>query len=574
MSLITWSLLFVISFKYLLLVLRADNQGEGGILALVHKIIPENLDMSSKKDWILISVGLFGAALLYGDGIITPSLSVLSAVEGLKVVTPFFEPYIIPLTIFILTCLFLLQYRGTEKVGLLFGPITFIWFITLSTLGILQIKSQPQILYALNPFHAFQFFIQHGFHGTLILGAVFLVVTGGEALYADLGHFGKFPIRLSWFGIVLPSLLINYFGQGALLLKHPEFIENIFFHMAPTWALYPLIFLTTIATIIASQAIISGVFSLTSQAVKMDYLPRTKIIHTSEKKRGQIYIPFANWLLFLGTISLVLFFRSSGNLANAYGIAVSLTMVITTILLYFVMIKNWRWSKFIAIPLSLILLSVDISFFSSIAHKISSGGWLPLTIAGILFLFMMIWRQGKRLLEIETIRQGVNVGEFISLLDKKHPKQLKGTYIYLVKDISRIPLSLLEEFKTYQTIHENVYLLHVNQCRKPYIINEPQARIENLSPGFHLIHANFGFMEKINVPELIKDLNQSGKLNVDLNSLTFVLTKESVIPMKKGGLPKWAKVLFAFIYSYSQGITKYFNIHSKQVLEIEPVIVI
>lgn len=572
LSLIAWSLILVISIKYLVLVLRADNQGEGGILALAHKIIPDDVNSWTKKHWFLVSIGLFGAALLYGDGIITPALSVLSAVEGLKVATPFFEPYIVPLTIFILTGLFLIQHRGTEKVGKLFGPVTFIWFLVLTILGILQILDNPSVLYAFNPWYAIDFFLSHGFHGTLILGAVFLVVTGGEALYADLGHFGKGPIRLSWFSIVFPGLLLNYFGQGALLLNNPELVENVFYHMAPSWALYPLVFMTTLATIIASQAVISGVFSLTSQAVQMNYFPRTEIRHTSSKRRGQIYVPVANWLLFIGTISLVLNFKSSGNLAGAYGIAVSMTMIITTFLLYFVMVHIWHWQKLWAIPITVILMVIDFSFFSSIVRKVTHGGWIPLTIAGSLYLVMVIWRRGRQLLEKQTLKQGMNVKEFISLINKDHPLYSKGTVIYLVKDISRIPLSLLEEFKNYHTVHENIYLLHVNQCHRPFMTDEPHGKIEKLSQGFHLIHACFGYMEKPNISLLIRDLNKSHQLDIELDKTTFVLTKESVIPTNKAGLPKWAKRIFAFLYKNSQRITKYFNIRSDQVLEIDPIV--
>lgn len=572
LSLIAWSLIFVVSVKYLILVLRADYHGEGGILALAHQSVPDDVKDWTKKHWLLVSIGLFGAALLYGDGIITPSLSVLSAVEGLKVATPFFEPYVVPLTILILAVLFFFQSRGTEKVGKLFGPITLVWFMTLSVLGLCHILNHPDILYAFNPKYAVYFFMNHGVHGVLILGAVFLVVTGGEALYADLGHFGKKPIRLSWFSIVFPSLLLNYFGQGALLLKNPDLVDDVFYHMAPSWALYPLVFMTTLATVIASQAVISGVFSLTSQAVQMNYFPRTEICHTSSKTKGQIYVPVANWLLFMGTIVLVLNFRSSGNLANAYGIAVSMTMMITTVLMYFVMVQVWKWPKIYAVIVAIILLSIDFSFFASMARKVNHGGWIPLTIAGIIYFLMLIWRRGKLLLEQQTLKQGMNVKDFISVVNEQPPFHSKGAVIYLVKDISRIPLALLEEFKTYHTIHESIYLLHVTQSHQPYMQNEVHGNIQKLSPGLTLIQACYGYMEKPDIPVLIRNLNKNNGLGIELDQVTFVLTKENVIPHGSTGLVKLGKRIFAFLYKNSQRITKYFNIRSDQILEIGPTI--
>lgn len=568
LSLIVWSLILIISLKYLLLVLRADSQGEGGILVLAHLAIPDKVNLWKRREWILVSIGLFGAALLYGDGIITPALSVLSALEGLEVGTPMFKPYIIPLTVFILSVLFFLQKKGTHHVGRLFAPITFVWFLVLATLGVQQIWQNPEVLHAFNPIYAINFFKSHGTHGTLILGAVFLVVTGGEALYADLGHFGRKPIQLSWFIIVFPSLLLNYFGQGALLLHSPEKVENVFYYMAPSWALYPVLFLATFATIVASQAVISGVFSLTSQAIKMNYFPRVKIKHTSAKKHGQIYVPIANWLLFIGTISLVLGFRSSGNMADAYGIAVCLTMIITSILLYFVMIRVWRWKTLWAGLTIGILLAIDLSFFSSIIRKVSHGGWVPLTIAGSLFLIMLTWRRGQQLVQKELERQEVSTQSFIEELEKHPPLHSQGAIIYLVRDTSEIPLSLLNEFKTYKTIHENIFLLHVNQCHRPYMLDEPHGRLEILKKGLYVIHACYGFMEVPDIKTLVRHLLKENEFDIDPEKVSYILTKEIITPTKKPGLPKWAKFIYGFLLRNATRITQYFNINPKQVVEV------
>lgn len=573
LSLITWSLILIISMKYLILVISADNQGEGGILALAHKIVPNDVESWIRKHWFLVSIGLFGAALLYGDGIITPALSVLSAIEGLKVATPMFEPYIVPLTVMILTGLFLIQYRGTDKIGKLFGPIILVWFFILSILGARQIVESPEVLVSFNPLYAVYFYQSHGFHGTLILGAVFLVVTGGEALYADLGHFGKGPIRISWFTIVFPGLLINYFGQGALLLRNPELIDNVFYHMAPSWALYPLVFMATLATIIASQAVISGVFSLTSQAVQMNYLPRTEVRHTSSKKRGQIYVPIANWLLYAGTILLVVNFESSGNLADAYGIAVSLTMMITTILLYFVMIYEWKWNKYLVFILTGFIFVIDISFFASIARKISQGGWVPLSIAIVLYLLMVIWRRGRQLLERQILKNEVSVENFVVRIEREHVERCEGSSIYLVKDISRAPISLLQELDSFQKLPRNIYLLHVNQCHRPYMTNDSHGKVEKIGHGICLIHVCYGFMEKPDIPSLIHNLNKSHQLGISLKEVRFTIAKENIIITRKGNrLSILAKRVFVFLHRNSQRVSKYFSINSGKVVEMNPII--
>ncbi|HBQ19427.1 MAG TPA: potassium transporter Kup, partial [Myxococcales bacterium] len=432
LSLITWSLIVVVAFKYVLIILRADNDGEGGVLALAQRVVPDDIEAWSIKHWTLVGIGLFGAALLFGDGIITPALSVLSAVEGLHLAAPGLDPFIVPITIAILAGLFSIQRFGTGHVGRLFGPVMLLWFGTLGALGAYQIAQHPDVLMGLHPRHAVAFFGEHGLAGTLILGAVFLAVTGAEALYADLGHFGRGPIQRSWFALVFPALLLNYFGQGALLLREPELVDNVFYHLVPPWALYPLLALATVATIIASQAVISGVFSLTSQAVQLGYFPRAEIRHTNSSRRGQIYVPSANRFLLVGTLVLVLTFRSSGALADAYGIAVSLTMAITTLLLYFVMREVWRLPLVVALALAVALLCVDVAFFASIVRKVASGGWIPLSIAALLVLVMGVWRRGRQL--VERHRPVVRVK------DVRRPDG--GSLVFLVREPSQVPRSV------------------------------------------------------------------------------------------------------------------------------------
>ncbi len=571
LSMIAWSLFLIISFKYLILVLRADNKGEGGILALTHLVFSEDDGNRSRWTWFLIGVGLFGAALLYGDGIITPALSVLSAIEGLEVATPFFKPYILLITIFILILLFLFQSRGTMRVSFLFGPITLIWFLIIGLLGILQIIDFPVVLKAFHPGYAFAFFRDHGFHGMLILGAVFLVVTGGEALYADLGHFGRHPIQLSWFTLVLPSLLLNYFGQGALLLRNPEAVTNPFFHMVPTWGLYPLVALATLATVIASQAIISGVFSLISQSVRMGYLPRMEIRHTSERQRGQIYVPLANWLLLGGTIFLVLVFKSSINLAAAYGIAVSTTMVITTALLFRVMVDRWHWPRMVAVPLMIILLTIDLTFFSRVIGKFFHGGWIPVLIALTLFLVMTTWRKGMQLLNGVRAEQSLSWTDFINSLEENLPQRPKGTFVYLADHMERAPPGLVYNLQKNNTVHEQILILHIEHCAHPWMEDSERIQINHLGHGIHGIKACYGFIERPDLPQLLHQINiEDNKIRVDPSDVTYVTTREKVIPKDKLGMMKWREALFSFLFDIAQRKTKYFNLPSRQVIEIDP----
>ncbi|MGE3802218.1 MAG: potassium transporter Kup [Candidatus Kapaibacterium sp.] len=467
LSLIFWSLLIVISLKYLLFILRADNHGEGGILALTalvlskkRKIKNPDHEKDEKRNRVarrsLVLIGIFGAALLYGDGMITPAISVLSAVEGLEVATPFFRPWIIPLTIAILILLFSIQNRGTGKVGAIFGPITLLWFLVIAILGTNYILQAPEILGALNPIYGLHFFVENSWRGFLVLGAVFLVVTGGEALYADMGHFGAKPIRLTWFALVLPSLLLNYFGQGSLLLRNPSAAENPFYSMSPEWALYPIVVLATGATVIASQALISGAFSLTMQGVQLGYLPRLRITHTSARERGQIYVPTVNWILLLACIGLVIGFGSSSNLAAAYGVSVTATMGITTILFGVIVRRRWGWSLWAVIPFVTFFLLVDIAFLGANLTKILHGGWFPLLVGGILFSLMTTWKTGRRILE-ERIRETIIPLNELLLYDDKPddlPVRVPGTAVFLTRDPQSVPPPLVRNLRHNKVLHE------------------------------------------------------------------------------------------------------------------------
>ncbi len=479
LSLIFWSLILVISVKYLLLVLRADNKGEGGIIALTALVSPPT-EKTKGRRWLLVLAGLFGAALLYGDSMITPAISVVSAIEGLQVATPFFEPYVIPITIGILIALFMVQSKGTAGIGTIFGPITLVWFVTLAILGIIQIVQHPNVLYALNPAFGVDFFIQNGWAGFLVLGSVFLVVTGGEALYADIGHFGLRPIRLTWFCVVLPALLLNYFGQGALVINNPEFIEHPFFHMIPRWGLYPLVVIATVATIIASQAVISGAFSLTRQAVQLGYLPRLKVMQTSETQFGQIYMPAINWILMISCIGLVLGFRSSSNLASAYGVAVTTDMVFTTILFAVVALTRWNWSKWIVGLMILAMLTIDLSFWGANLVKIPTGGWFPLVIAGLMFTVMTTWKRGRRILGDRLQDKIVPHQEFIEKVQKENPKRITGTAIFMDSNPEGTPQALLHNLEHNKVLHERVILLSLITREIPEVPDEERIEIKPL----------------------------------------------------------------------------------------------
>ncbi len=544
--------------------MRADNEGEGGILALMELVRPR------KQGWgfmIIISLGLFGAALLYGDGIITPAISVLSAVEGLQIATPAFEHYVIPITIIILFLLFYFQKRGTGKVGQVFGPIMIIWFISIAVLGVAAILRNPEVLHAVYPTYAFDFFINNGFHGFVILGSVFLVVTGGEALYADMGHFGPRPIRYAWFMIVLPCLMMNYFGQGAMMLQNPEAAKSPFYFLAPEWALYPMVTISTLATVIASQALISGAFSITQQALQLGYLPRVRIIHTSQEERGQIYIPQLNWLLFIGTILLVLSFKTSSNLAAAYGIAVTSTMVITTILAFVAMTKLWKWSVPLAILISVFFIVIDLAFWGANLLKILHGGWVPLVIGLVIFTIMTTWNWGRRILLHKIEEETQPIENFIDEVMSVRLVSTPGTAIYMSSNPKGTPPALVKNMKHNRVLHKQIIVLSIIFKKVPHINVEDGIEIQNPTDGFFRVIASYGFMDNANIQQIIEVLNKHG-IQININKTTFFLGRELLVAKEKYGLMRVRKKLFILLSRNSQRVTEFFNIPNDRVFEV------
>ncbi|MEO6693695.1 MAG: potassium transporter Kup [Ignavibacteria bacterium] len=566
LSLIFWSLVIIISVKYILIVMRADNDGEGGILALM-SLVRSTEAKTNKRNFLIIALGLFGAALLYGDGIITPAISVLSAVEGLKIATPFFAPYIIPVTIVILLALFALQNKGTGGVGKIFGPITLIWFITIAVLGVMSIIKTPEVLASINPYYAVNFFIENGFLGIVILGSVFLVITGGEALYADMGHFGKFPIRIAWFVVVLPCLLLNYFGQGALILRNPAFAENPFYYLAPDWALYPLVILATFAAVIASQAMISGAFSMTFQALQLGYLPRMRILHTSEDERGQIYIPQLNWILCGATIILVIGFQSSGNLAAAYGIAVSTAMVITSILMTVAMAKLWKWSTPVVIFISSFFLIVDLTFWGANMLKVFQGGWVPLTMGILIYLMMTTWQKGRKNLLEKIRQQTMSLENFVTEFLSTRLIAIPGTAVYMSSSTNGTPPPLILNIKHNRLLHKQVIILTIKFHKIPHIKVEERIQVEQPTDGFYRVIANYGFMDITNIQQII-DLLEIQGIKIKMQNTTFFLGRETLIPNPKRGIGKLRDKVFILMSNNAQRATEFFNIPPNRVFEV------
>jgi len=563
LSLIVWSLLLIISVKYLILILRADNRGEGGILALA-TLVSEVV----RRGKYLFLLGLFGAALLYADGMITPAISVLGAVEGLHIATPLFDPYVIPFAVVILVALFLFQSRGTTGVGKVFGPVTILWFLAISVLGVHQILRAPGVLAAINPWHGVGFFVSNGHRGFVVLGAVFLVVTGGEALYADIGHFGTMPIRLTWFAVVLPALVLNYFGQGALLLVHPAAAVNPFYHMAPPWALYPLVILATAAAVIASQAIISGAFSLTMQAIQLGYSPRLKVNYTSARIVGQIYVPVVNWLLLLSCIGLVLGFRTSSRLAAAYGVAITTTMLITTILFYVVARRRWHWPMALALPVAAFFITIDLAFFGANMLKVAHGGWFPLLVSTAILFFMLTWRKGRRVLGEHLSDICVPLDALLPDLRNQRIRRVPGTAIYMSGNRCGTPLALLHNLKHNKVVHEQVVLLTVRTAEVPYLANvKDRVALEKLEEGFWRAQIHFGFMEKPDVPAALA-LVKHGHLRFDPMRTTFFIGRETILATRKLGLSPWRGSLFAWMTRNAGDVTSYFCLPPNGVVEL------
>jgi KUP system potassium uptake protein len=568
LSLIVWSLIIIITIKYILFILRADNYGEGGILALTALATPIQRLERNPRRWLVI-LGIFGTALLYGDGVITPAISVLSAVEGLKIVTPLFEPYIIPLTLIIIIGLFMIQRRGTARIGGLFGPIMLLWFSTLALLGIVNIGQNLAVFKAINPFYALTFFSVNGWTGFLVLGTVFLVVTGGEALYADMGHFGPRPIRLAWFTLVLPALLLNYLGQGALLLNRPEAAENSFYLMAPAWALYPLVILSTIATIIASQALISGAFSITMQAENLGFLPRMNILHTSPTAYGQIYIPAINWALMIACIAVVVGFQTSSNLAAAYGIAVTSTMVITTMIFAVVTRERWGWSLPLVIGLISFFLIIDSAFLGANLVKIPQGGWFPLIIAAGIFTLMTTWKHGGVLVFNYEQELEMRLEEFLKQVATHPPARAPGIAIFLSADPTGAPSALLANLKYNGVIHERVLLTTVQIEETPFVFGrEKRITAEPLGQGFYRVTIHYGFMERPNLPRALKRLNLP-ELAFDPNDVPYFVNRTRVFPTKRPGMALWREHLYAVMRRNAASAVDFFSLPPSRVFEID-----
>lgn len=565
LSLILWALILVISCKYLLFVMRADNRGEGGVAALVALLNPWQVKPGSQR-YLLMLLGLFGAALIFGDGTITPAISVLSAVEGLETATPAFKPFVIPVALIILVGLFSLQHRGTARVGRIFGPIIVVWFLVLAALGLNGILQYPAVLAAANPAHAYAFFASNGFAGFAVLGSVFLVVTGGEALYADMGHLGRAPIRITWFVMVLPALLLNYFGQGALILDRPEAAKAPFYELAPDWATYPLVALATLATIIASQAVITGVFSLTRQLVQLGQLPRVNIVQTSPDEQGQIYIPLVNWLMMLATIGLVIGFGSSSALASAYGIAVATTMVISTILAFFVA-RRFGWNLWLSAALLTVFLIVDFSFFGANLLKVADGGFYPLGVAILVFVLMRTWARGRQLLSERWGRSAITPSEFSKLLIIEPPHRIDGTAVFFTSGY-HVPPYLLRHLARHRVMQERIILLEVETRDEPRVMAAERLLPICVAPGVMYVKLSYGFMQDPNVPLALRLAEKLG-MDLELDAVTYYLGRQILIPTRNiPGMWLWQERLFAVLSRNATRVTAFFRLPPKDVVEL------
>ncbi|HUN00195.1 MAG: potassium transporter Kup [Halothiobacillus sp. 20-53-49] len=566
LSLIFWSLMIVVSIKYVMFIMRADNQGEGGIMALMALALRSLKPQSRLRNGVVL-LGIFGAALFYGDSVITPAISVLSAVEGLEIARADLKPFVIPITIGILWGLFLFQRKGTARVGRLFGPIMLLWFFVLAVLGFIGILTEPRILNALNPIHAFHLLHDSPWAGFLSLGGVVLALTGAEALYADMGHFGRLPIQIAWFGLVLPALLLNYFGQGALLMAHPEDITNPFFRLAPEWALYPLVALATGATVIAAQAVISGTFSITRQAMLLGYVPRMNVLQTSDDRQGQIYIPVINWILMISVILLVLGFESSAKLAAAYGIAVTGTMVITSLLAFIVVSRLWAWGWLKGGLFIALFLGIDLAFFSANLIKIEAGGWFPLLFGLGLFVLMTTWKQGRLLLRDRLKNEAIDLGTFVGSMSKEISTRVPGTAIFLTANPDGVPHALLHNLKHNKVLHQDVIILSVRFMDVPKVLYSERLTYEALPNQFHRITISFGFKDEPNIPTALTLLNRD---YLDLNPMqtSYFIGRETLIPGKNSSMPLWREKLFINMFRNAGSVVSYFNIPPNAVVEL------
>jgi len=566
LSIFFWTLTTIVSVKYVVLVLRADNNGEGGLVAML-ALASQAVKGSPRLRSVLLMVGIFGTALFYGDGVITPAISVLSAVEGLEVVSPAFKTYVIPLTLVILFVLFAVQKRGTGGIGKFFGPITLVWFAVISVLGVMHIWHDPAILLAVSPHYALGFMIDNPLVTFIILGAVVLCVTGAEALYADLGHFGKKPIRLAWFSVVMPALTLNYFGQGALLLRYPETVKNPFFLMAPDWALIPLVILATMATVIASQALITGAFSVTKQVIQLGYLPRLDIQHTSVRDTGQIYMPLVNWGLFATIVLAVVLFRSSSNLASAYGIAVCTDMLITTILTFYVIRYKWNYPLALCVAATSVFFVVDFTFFASNMMKLFEGGWFPLVIGGTVFTLMITWKEGRRLLNAALRADAIDLKNFLDAVFISPPTRVEGTAVFLTAEIGTVPNAMLHNLKHNKVLHENNLFVTVNTHEVPWIGLDKRIEIESLGRNCWQVLIHYGFK---NDPDLPKALQQMRGRGCELEPMTtsYFLSRDTVVPTIGSGMAQWREKLFAQMHRNAGAAADFLNLPSNAVVEL------
>jgi KUP system potassium uptake protein len=563
LSLILWALIIVVTLKYVVILLRADNNGEGGTLALM--ALAQRA--VSKGGGAIVLLGIISAALFYGDAVLTPALSVLSAIEGIKLVTATFEHYVVPLTLIILVALFAVQSHGTARVAAFFGPIMCVWFAVIAIAAVPQIVRHPEVLLAFNPLYAVSFMLHHGMIGFITLGAVFLAVTGAEALYADLGHFGKRPIQTAWLIIVLPSLAVNYLGQGALLIADPKAIENPFFLMFPDWALIPMVALATAATVIASQAVITGAYSVTRQAIQLGLMPRFEIRHTSEAHSGQIYIPRINMLLFLAVMLLVVLFRSSSALASAYGIAVTGTMVVTAMMGFVVIWRVWNWSPIAAAALIAPFLFLDITFLAANLLKVFEGGWVPLALGGVVMLLMYTWRRGSRLLFEKSRKLEFPLADLVAMLEKRPPQRVPGTAVFLTSDPECAPTALMHSLKHYKVLHEKNVILTIETAPTPRIDPAERVRMEQLSETFSKVTLKFGFMESPNVPKTLAIARKLG-WQFDIMSTSFFLSRRALKPAAHSGMPRWQDLLFIRLSRSANDATDYFQIPTGRVVEV------
>jgi KUP system potassium uptake protein len=566
LSLFFWTLTVIVSLKYVTLILRADNNGEGGLVAMLALASQSVKDKPALRRTLLL-IGIFGTCLFYGDGVITPAISVLSAVEGLEVVSPAFKKAVIPLTLVILFALFAVQKRGTAGIGKFFGPLTLIWFTAIGLLGVAQISTNPAILWALSPHHALGFIFSYPGTTFIILGALVLCVTGAEALYADLGHFGKRPVRLAWFSVVMPALTLNYFGQGALLLRQPEAVKNPFYLMAPDWALLPMVVLATMATVIASQALITGAFSVTKQVIQLGYLPRLQVQHTSVKDTGQIYMPFVNWGLFVAIVLAVLLFRSSSNLAAAYGIAVTLDMLITTVLTFFVIRYSWKYPLWLCIAATGFFFLVDLAFFSSNLLKLFDGGWFPLAIGGFIFMLMTTWKQGRSQLNAALRQDALDLRSFLEAVFISPPVRVEGTAVFLTAEPGNVPNALLHNLKHNKVLHENNLFVTVRNHEVPWIGLDKRVEIEPLGHDCWQVIVNYGFKNDPDLPEALQQVRNQG-CSLEHMTTSYFLSRDIVIPSIGKGMMPWREKLFAQMHHNASAAAEFLNLPNNAVVEL------